>query len=250
MFLKPTQHIFIGLLMTVLLFPHISFSQMQSTNYQLESDSLNFGGGYASSSSYQLQDTVGEIATGNSTSTNYQMRAGYQQMNTAYIAINGQSLLNLGNSPGISVSNVSSSTVVNVITDSYGGYQLTIRSSSSPALHSNPYSFSDYTPASVDPDFLFTVDPNESAFGFSVSGTDALQKFKNDGVNCNAGSNSTPNRCWVGFATTTMVVAERHSSNHPLGTDTSFHYQAGIGSSKIQEAGVYQADLVITATAL
>jgi hypothetical protein len=250
MFFKKIQYISTIILLVALLHPSTALSVMESSSYRIDFDSLNFGGGYSSSANYQLQDTAGEIASGDSSSASFQMRAGYQQMNSSYIAINGQNLVDLGNSPGITVSNVSSSTVVNVITDSYGGYELTIRASTSPALTSGPYYFSDYTPVSVDPDYAFTVSSNDSEFGFAVSGTDVIQRYKNNGSACNAGSSSTASTCWDGLSTTPATVAERHSSNHPLGSDTTFYYQAGIGTNKIQEAGAYSASIIITATAL
>jgi hypothetical protein len=52
---------------------------MQSSSYQIERDSLNFGGGLGSSASYVLEDTFGEIGTGRFTSTSYILKAGYQQ---------------------------------------------------------------------------------------------------------------------------------------------------------------------------
>lgn len=250
MFLKKSKYIFIGIIVTTTLVPQVSFSSMQSSNYQVQFDSINFGGGYSSSSNYQMESTGGEIATGNSTSTNYQMRAGYQQINGGYIAITEPNLINLGSVSGLTASTASSSAVVNVVTDSYGGYQLTIQASTSPALKSSLYHFDDYAPLGVEPDFLFNIPPSSSEFGLSVSGTDTLQKFKNNGTNCNAGTNSTPNTCWVGLSTTPFAVAQKHSSNHPLGSDTIFTYQASVGSSKIQEQGMYQAEIIITATAL
>ena len=250
MFFKKAQYIGIMVFLVSLCHPLTALSVMESTNYRVDFDSLNFGGGYSSSSNYQLQDTAGELGSGNSDSTNYQMRAGYQQMNSSYISINGQSLIDLGNSPGIVVSNVASSTVVNVTTDSYGGYELTIKASTSPALTSGSYYFNDYTPASVDPDYAFAVSANDSEFGFAVSGTDVIQRYRNNGSACNAGSFSTASTCWEGLSTTPITVAERHSSNHPSGTDTTFYYQAGIGTNKIQEAGTYSASITITATAL
>ena len=54
---------------------------MSSSHYSLESDSLNFGGGYSTSTNYIQESTGGEVATGISSSTNYTMNAGYQQMN-------------------------------------------------------------------------------------------------------------------------------------------------------------------------
>lgn len=212
-------------------------------------DSVNFGGGYSSSSNYQLESTSGEIATGNSSSTNYQMRAGYQQMNSAYIAITGPGIKDIGNVSGLMGGAIGSSTSVTVITDSYGGYQMTVRASTSPAMKSGSYQFTDYVPAGSNPDYVFIIDQNKADFGFSVS-IDVIQKFKNDGSSCNAGLNTTPERCWTGFATSSMIISERHNSNHPAGTDTSFYYKAVVGNNKIQVTGAYQADLIVTAIAL
>ncbi len=250
MFYKKIHYIGSILILATLFLPSTALSVMNSDNYRVELDSINFGGGLSSSTNYRLEDTAGEQASGFSSSTNFQMRAGYQQMNESYIAINGQNSLDLGSAAGISVSNAASSTVVNVTTDSYGGYELTIRASSSPALTSGQYYFSDYTPVSVDPDYAFTVSSNDSEFGYSVSGSDVIQRFKNNGSACNAGSSSTPSTCWDGLSTSAENVAEKHSPNHPLGSDTTFYYQAGVGSNKIQEAGSYSASIIITATAL
>ena len=41
----------------------IGFAQvMQSTSYRIQSDSINFGGGFSSSTNYNLESTGGEIA--------------------------------------------------------------------------------------------------------------------------------------------------------------------------------------------
>ena len=53
---------------------------MNSTNYQINWDSINSGGtDYSSSSNYELNDTVGGEGTGYSSSSNYRMHAGYRQ---------------------------------------------------------------------------------------------------------------------------------------------------------------------------
>jgi len=52
---------------------------MDSENYKIAWDSINSGGGYATSENYIGEDTVGEIATGYSSSENYLNHAGYQQ---------------------------------------------------------------------------------------------------------------------------------------------------------------------------
>jgi hypothetical protein len=75
-------HCFSLLFLFVSLFcvPFASMAQvMQSSNYQIERDSLNFGGGLGSSASYVLEDTLGEIGTGRFTSASYILKAGYQQ---------------------------------------------------------------------------------------------------------------------------------------------------------------------------
>lgn len=52
---------------------------MNSSNYQIDWDSLNSGGDDTSSSAnYSIQDTLGQITSGESSSTNYQSFAGYR----------------------------------------------------------------------------------------------------------------------------------------------------------------------------
>ncbi len=54
---------------------------MQSANYKIEKDSINFGGiDGGRSDSYLLNDTMGEVGTGFSESDTYQVSAGYRQM--------------------------------------------------------------------------------------------------------------------------------------------------------------------------
>ena len=59
---------------------------MSSSNYKIESDSVNFGGGLSESASYRLESTAGEVATGDSSSASFRLHAGYQQMHETYIA--------------------------------------------------------------------------------------------------------------------------------------------------------------------
>ena len=250
MFSKKQQNfIFLGFLCALVL-PLPAFSLMQSANYKIQFDSVNIGGTDSSSTNYQLQDTIGEVGTSNSASTNFQMRAGYQQMNSSYVTITTQSTVNTGNIPGIGANYVSVHEDVKVTTDSYGGYQLFAVASSSPAMTSGSYYFDDYEPAGPEPDYDFLIGPTESLFGFSVSGTDVIQRYRNNGTYCNAGSNSTPEKCWDGFSTTTKPISRSSSSNHPGGTITRFDYRAAIGLNKIQESGSYSADITITAIAL
>ena len=52
---------------------------MSSENYQIEKDSINFGGtDDGASANYNLDDTMGEIASGDSDSASYSFSAGYK----------------------------------------------------------------------------------------------------------------------------------------------------------------------------
>ena len=71
----------IVIIFLVILFPFQEVISMQSINYKIEKDSINFGGtDDGQSASYKLEDTMGEIGTGLSNSATYLMSAGYRQM--------------------------------------------------------------------------------------------------------------------------------------------------------------------------
>lgn len=55
----------------VIFLPIAVFARMNSENYSIDSDVLDAGGGYSTSTNYALNDAFGEIATGNGTSANY-----------------------------------------------------------------------------------------------------------------------------------------------------------------------------------
>jgi len=238
------------ILLLLLILPGNALSQMESTNYRIDFDSVNTGGEISTSTNYRISDTMGEVATGDSDSTNYQMRAGYQQMNTSFISISGLTSEILPNMSGIVAGTSATSTSVTVTTDNYGGYQLTMSASTTPALTAGVYSFDDYSPAGASPDYVFIIDTNSSQFGFSVAGDDVDIEFLNNGAVCGVGGSSTPQRCWRGLDTTPILISETNSSNHPTGVATDIYYQSSVGSNKIQEAGVYQADITLTATVL
>lgn len=224
---------------------------MSSTNYGINSDSINSGGlDVSTSENYDLKDTVGEVATGESTSETYKIRAGYRQLQEIYISISSESDEALSSVSGLSGGTGVGSSTWTVITDNPAGYEMNIRSTTSPALQSGPYSFDDYSPSGVDPDYNFTISTTESAFGFSPEGQDIVQRFKDNGSVCNAGSSDGSMKCWDGFSTTTQTISRSYSPNQPSGTATTIQYSAGIGSSKIQENGDYSTEIIVTAIAL
>ncbi len=224
----------------------------ESPNYRLQKDSLNIGGLYSSSPNYQLEDTLGEAGSGIITSANYIFSGGYQAMDSdSYVSLSGPSTINL--SPSFDVESggqANGSGTWSVITNNSGGYSLSIKANSSPALVSGSNNFSDYLPTTADPDFVWSVATSDSFFGFSVVGSDIVSRFIDDGSVCNVGSNQTADRCWDGFDTTGKTIATAGLPNAPIGVDTTISLRAEAGSSKNQPAGNYEAVLIITAIAL
>lgn len=240
------------LIFTLFLTTQIAFAAvMTSSNYSIQSDSLNFGGGLSSSTNYTQESTFGEIATGRSESSNYQIRAGYQQMQEVYLSIGSVSDVSL--SPSINSTGggaATGQTSATVTTDSVAGYELYIKASSSPALNSGANFFNDYTPAGANPDFGFSVGAGTSEFGFTPEGTDVAQEYLDNGSSCNTGSTDTTNACWREFSTTNELISRRTSENHPSGTETVIKFRAESGASNTQAVGTYTATTSVTAIAL
>jgi hypothetical protein len=223
-----------------------------STNYRIQSDSINIGGGLGTTTNYAMQDTVGEIATGVSSSTLYKLKAGYQQMQEIYIAVSAPSDVNM--SPaigGITGGTGNGQAVWTVITDDPAGYSMSIQASTTPALQSGANSFADYTPvASGVPDYAWGIAATDSEFGFTPEGNDIAPKFKNSGTTCNIGSSDAPDACWLNFLTIATTIAQTTAANHPSGTATTVKFKAQSGASHVQEAGTYTAKVSVTAVGL
>ena len=235
----------------ILLCIHVAGAQvMQSTNYRIESDSVNFGGGLSTSTNYALESTAGELATGDSSSTNYALKAGYQQMVNSFIAITAADPVSMTPSiPGITGGTANGSTTVIVTTDSASGYQMSIRASASPALTKGADSIADYVPAG-NPDFTFTTGAGNAHLGYSPSGVDTIARFKDDGASCNTGALETSLACWDGLDTVDENIARRTSANTPNGSTTTINFRVGIGGSVVQAEGVYTATTTLTALSL
>jgi hypothetical protein len=226
---------------------------MQSSNYQIEFDSVNVAGGRATSTTFTLEDTVGEIGTGPSDSASYELRAGYQQMNETYIALAPPSNVTLTPSiGGITGGSASGTTAFTVTTDSLAGYEVTIEASSTPAMNhvSTSTSIDDYSPQGLVPDYDFTVAATSSEFGFTPGGDDIATRFENSGTSCGGGGSDDPDRCWDGLSETPAIIAQRTSSNHPAGTETTLTFQAEVGANANVLAGTYVATTTITVLAL
>ncbi len=233
---------------------HSIFAQvMTSSSYEIQSDSVNFGGILSNSSNYVIEDTLGEIATGESSSSNYKIKAGYQQMQEIYLAISAASDVSMSPSlNGTTGGTSDGSTATTVTTDNLSGYELSIKSSYSPAMQGNSAggTIADYTPAGSAPDFTFSVAAADGEFGFTPEGTDITSEYKDNGSACNVGSGATSDACWNPITVTDETIASRTTSNHPSGTATTIKFRLTLGSSHFQIEDTYTATTVLTAVAL
>lgn len=224
---------------------------MESSNYQLESDSINFGGGLSDSANYTLESTAGEVGTGDSESASYSLRAGYQQLGYSYISLSGAATVSLSPSiPGVAGGTSNGSTTVTVATDNTVGYSLTISTASNPAMQSGANSIADYAPAGANPDFDFTILPTEAQFGYTPEGDDVVTRFRDDGATCNTSTGNVTLKCWDGLSTSQEEIASASMSNHPLGTNTTIRFRVGVGGSVLQAPGLYVATTTLTALPL
>jgi hypothetical protein len=247
------QEFFLVLFILVMALGGVAKAQvMESSSYQIQSDSINFGGGLLSSSNYTLESTAGEVGTGESDSASYVLKAGYQQMNEVYISLSGVTDVTMSPAiPGVSGGEANGSTTVTVTTDSTAGYQLTILSSATPAMQSSLDTISDYAPAGAPPDYTFNYGASDALFGYTPEGIDIVARFLDNGSNtCNTGSSETPLRCWDGLSTSAEAVASGSGPNHPNGATTTVNFRVGIGGSVGQTEGVYYATTTLTVLAL
>jgi len=230
----------------------VSSAQVRtSSNYQLQSDSINIGGGFSSSTNYVQESTVGEIATGPSDSSSYRLRAGYQQMQEVFVSISvGDSDFTLSpNIGGLSGGTSNGSTTFTVITDSPAGYQLTIEAENNPAMQKGADTIADYSEG-AEPDYSFVTGASDAHLGYTPEGVDIVQAFLNSGATCNAGSSDDSLACWAGLSITADTIAEGAAANHPSGATTTVHFRVGVGSSAGVIAGLYTATTTVTALPL
>lgn len=223
-----------------------------SSNYILQSDSVNFGGSYSTSTNYKLQDTLGEIGSGLYSSTTMIINGGYQAMSLdIYLAITSPSnpvMSAVINGVGGGASNGSSTWQVQ--TDNPAGYELSVKAGASPAMVAGANFFTDYVPSFSASDYAWNTPVSESRFGFSPEGNDITSSFLDNSVSCGTGVLDTADACWTGFSTTNQVIAQSSSPNYPTGASTTIKFRAEVGSSKAQQSGSYSTNITVTAVTL
>ncbi len=257
--LRILAYICLASFLTIGNYPALAYV-MESSNYRIQSDSLNIGGSLGTSENYKIEDTVGEIATGPSESSSYKLKAGYQQMQEVYLSISSPANVEMTGSIQSLAGGVATGEMSwTIITDNPAGYSLSVSASTSPAIQGQTYgdSFTDYTTVvSKIPDYSWSVADSTAEFGFSPEGSHIIQKFKDNGVDtCNTGNSNTSDKCWYGFSTSNQAIANSYSSNHPSGTATIVKVEAQLYNSDgvpNNDAGMligdtYQATITATA---
>ncbi len=225
-----------------------AWAQMSSGTYRIPIDSLNASGQQSSSGSYKELNSLGEVGTGPSSSGSYKIDAGFLGSQQVYIAITSNGSVSMSPSiSGISGGTGDGSMSWTVTTDSQSGYSMFVHSSTNPAMRSANGDFNNYTPATSDPDYNWSVLSTDSEFGFTPEGTDIIQRYKDNGSACNTGSADASLHCWDALTTSDTLIAKRTTGNHPSGTGTTVKIRAESGSSHIQPNGTYAATVLVTA---
>ncbi|MFM2339853.1 MAG: hypothetical protein RLZZ360_489 [Candidatus Parcubacteria bacterium] len=247
------QSVFQSFVLTMILFSLVGLGQaqvMNSSNFGIERDSINFGGGYASSSSYQQESTFGEIATGNGSSTNFSLEGGYQQMGESYISLSVIGDVAMSPDIGLAGGVSNGTTFFIVTTDNRLGYRATLESALAPALQSGGNTIANYVPGTSNPDVTFSTNSTQAHFGFTPEGVDIAQRYRDNGSACGVGSGDTVDACWDMVSTTPIEIVRRTTSNHPSGATTTLKFRIGIGSGAAVTAGTYVATSTVTAITL
>lgn len=222
---------------------------MSSTNYRMQSDSINFGGSQGTSTNFIMEDSLGETGTGISSSTHYYMSAGFEQIDgTYYLSMTAPiSLAMLPNIPGLTGGSSSSTAEIGMVTDNPAGYSLIIQTTTNPALKSGANSFANYTLSSSIPDLDWQVGSSASEFGFNPSGTDVVTRYKNSAGQCDTGGGSSEiDKCWDVLTVAERIVSQTLASNYPDTSTTTIKFKAESGSLNKQPIGTYQTTVVVT----
>jgi hypothetical protein len=229
----------------------VSAQTRTSPNYQLQSDSVNVGGGLSDSASYSIESTTGEVATGLSDSATFSLRAGYQQMQEVFISLAGGADIVMSPAlPGITGGEANGSSTFTVVTDSPAGYNLTIQAANNPAMQrGDGPSINNYTPTSTA-DFAFSIPAASAEFGFTPQGADVVAAFLDNGTTCGVGTTDTAFACWAPILDTTTEIARGTAANQPAGATTSVLYRVGITNGAVVPEGQYTATTTVTALPL
>lgn len=230
---------------------------MQSTNYKIESDSVNVGGVRSSSGSYIMEDTMGEVGTGVSSSANYILKAGYQQMQGSYLSLSAPTDITM--TPlSLSQNTAVGSAGWTVITDNGAGYTLSINASSTSPCPLNAggvrNALCNMSTSNAFTDLATTSKTTWAVssaykFGYSVFGNDTTGHGTD--ADCIAGTDvPSATLLWQGFDGTKLIeIASSTSRTSPSGTVSTLCV-AVEQNSVFAPSGTYQATTTATLIAL
>jgi len=176
---------------------------------------------------------------------------------TSEITISSPSDVTLTSIPGMTGGNSTSNAITwTVVTNDTSGYTLKIEKDQllQKGAGANQ-TIANYTETVTGtPDYNWgAVGAGNEEYGFAPStGTDIVQKFKNNGVACNqSGGSVTDQKCWSPIPTTpttaeTLATSSTYTPDG--GTATAIKVKVEVGSSNHLEEGTYTSTITATAT--
>lgn len=142
------------------------------------------------------------------------------------------------------------STTVAVTTNNASGYTLAIKFDSADGMdHPTLADFIDYY-ASSTPDYDMGLGVNTSGFAYSVSSTNQVSAFDNNGSACGAGTAKSIANCYVMHGTPTSDSTVVSSGSSATAEETIIGFQVIVGAGSGLANGFYYATTTLTATTI
>lgn len=199
--------------------PQAVWAGMSSTNYKIWADSLNlFGNEDSTSTNYALSDTGGELGTGEMSSANYNASIGYWGMiwDPTIIFSITDTAIDFGTLSSQTVK--TDSTTLNVATNGWQGYVVTIRGEAG-LKDANGYTIAGVADG--------TVTAGSEEYGISTSGRDGQLNSTDEAI-----------------TTIPKTVASYSSYTDTVPTVVTFK----VAVTDMTEAGNYSQSLAFVAT--
>jgi len=118
------------LLGTILIFPLVFAEDLTSSNFILRNPTINFGGGWATSTNFETFSALGQTGIGESTSTNFTGQSGFAYIQDPEFSLSASSSISFGSLPVSTSAQTSTSSMSGVkVIDTRGigaGWSLTI----------------------------------------------------------------------------------------------------------------------------
>lgn len=144
------------------------------------------------------------------------------------------------------------STTVAVTTNDTSGYTIGISFSDNSGMkHATLAEYIDMyaTTTAGTPDYNMNLGVTSHGFAYSVSSTNAVQKFLNNGSSCDqSGGDTSYGNCWVMNQTPTSAFTIVDSSAVATAEETVIGFQVQVGGSSGLSNGFYYATTTLTAT--